>query len=176
MKYQPNANYVSNDVIMTPPDLARRIVQHFVPYGQEGDQTFLDPCAGERAFLNNFPPANSYYCELSEGIDFMKYDGPHVDWIITNPPWSKVRPFLAKAMEVSWNTVFLMTVNHLWTKARVKMIRDAGCSIREICLVDYPKEWPASGFQLAAIHISKHPQKLLHRSIELSHLNEDDSN
>ena len=42
MKSQPNRNYDSNDDVQTPPDLARRIVEHFQPGG-----TVLEPCKGE---------------------------------------------------------------------------------------------------------------------------------
>lgn len=148
MKSQPNRNYVSNDVVQTPPDLACRIVEHFRPSGK-----ILEPCKGEGNFLK-FLPEDTFWCEISEGRDFFDFWNP-VDWIVTNCPWSKVREFLNHAMKVSTNIVFLMTVNHVWTKARIRDIHSAGFGIREICLCEMPPEFPQSGFQLGAIHIQK---------------------
>ncbi|NCX98366.1 MAG: hypothetical protein EBX35_07285, partial [Planctomycetia bacterium] len=49
---------------------------------------------------------------------------------------------------------FLMTVNHVWTKARMRDIKQAGFGIKEICLCEMPPEFPQSGFQLGVIHFS----------------------
>lgn len=147
MKHQPNRDYVSDDVVQTPPDLARRIVDHFKPSGH-----ILEPCRGKGNFLQWMPEAS--WCEISEGKDFMDWTEP-VDWIVTNPPWSQIRGFLKHAMTVADDIVFLMTVNHVWTKARVRDIREAGFGIKEICLCEMPVEFPQSGFQLGAIHVSR---------------------
>lgn len=145
MKYQPNRNYQSNDVVQTPLHLAQRIVAHFNPHGN-----ILEPCRGEGNFYRFLK--NADWCEISQGVDFFDYN-KRVDWIITNPPWSKIRPFLQHAMTVSDNIVFLITINHLWTKARIRDIQNSGFGIKEICLVEMPKSFPQSGFQLGAIHL-----------------------
>lgn len=147
MKNQPNRDYVSNDVVMTPLHLAKGIVDHFKPRG-----SILEPCRGEGNFTRYMP--NAEWCEITQGRDFMDWKTP-TDWIVTNPPWSKVRPFLQHSMMLARDIVFLMTVNHVWTKARIRDIRHHGFAIKEICLVDMPPEFPQSGFQLGAIHISK---------------------
>lgn len=148
MKNQPNRDYNSNDVIMTPPDLARAIVKHFHPYG-----SILEPCKGTGNFLQFMPGA--IWCELSEGKDFFDFQ-EKVDWIVTNPPWSKVRDFLRKSMQVADNIVFLMTINHLWTKARIRDIREFKFGVAEIAICETPREFPQSGFQLGAIHLVRH--------------------
>lgn len=147
MKAQPNRNYVSNDVVQTPLELAGRIVKHFKPTGR-----MLEPCKGQGNFLQHMPGAD--WCEISKGRDFFDWIHP-VDWIITNPPWSLIRTFLQHSMNVSDNIVFLMTVNHVWTKARIRDIKQQGFGIKEICLVEMPKDFPQSGFQLGAIHLQK---------------------
>lgn len=91
---------------MTPEWLAIDIINHFSPKG-----FMLDPCRGEGAFFNNYETDHKDWCELSEGKDFFLYT-KKVDWIITNPPWSKMQKFLAHAMEISNNIVFLTTINH----------------------------------------------------------------
>lgn len=147
MKSQPNRGYDSNDVVMTPVHLAERIVNHFKPCGR-----ILEPCRGTGHFTRFMPSAD--WCEISDGKDFFDWMKP-VDWIITNPPWSQIRTFLQHSMTLGRDIVFLMTVNHVWTKARLRDIRESGFGIKEICLVEMPPEFPQSGFQLGAIHISK---------------------
>lgn len=147
MKHQPNRDYVSDDVVQTPPELARRIVRHFRPTG-----AILEPCRGEGNFLRWLPGAA--WCEIKEGRNFFHWNQP-VDWIVTNPPWSQIRPFLQHSMRLAKDIVFLMTVNHVWTKARIRDMKEAGFGIREICLVEMPEEFPQSGFQLGAIHIQR---------------------
>lgn len=147
MKFQPNRNYKSDDVVQTPIDLARRIVDHFQPKG-----SILEPCKGEGNFLSCLP--NAFWCEISEEKDFFDWT-TSVDWIITNPPWSQFRKFLLHAMEVSQEVVFLITINHVWTKARIRDMKEKGFGLKEICLIETPKTFPQSGFQLGVVHYSK---------------------
>lgn len=148
MRYQPNRNYVSNDEVQTPPALARLLVRHFRPTGR-----ILEPCCGQGRILRQLP-RGAKWCEIKRGRDFFAWHEP-VDWIITNPPWSQIRPFLQHAMTVADNVVFLLTINHLWTKARLRDIRVAGFGLREILLVEMPPEFPQSGFQLGAVHLQR---------------------
>ena len=147
MKSQPNRNYISNDDVQTPVHLAERIVRHFKPRGK-----ILEPCCGEGRFLSFMPGAS--WCEIQKGRDFLRWRKP-VDWIVTNPPWSQIRVFLKHAMTVADNVVFLMTVNHVWTKARIRDVQEAGFQLKEICLVEMPPEFPQSGFQLGAVHLAR---------------------
>jgi len=141
---------------MTPLHLAKRIVEHFKPCGN-----VLEPCAGEGSFMNalqkyseNYQPIGIDWCEVSKGRDFFNW-GAKANWIITNPPWSQIRQFLQHSMVLADEIVFLMTVNHCWTKARVRDVKQHGFGIKEICLVEFPPEFPSSGFQLGAIHFSR---------------------
>lgn len=181
MHLQPNRNYVSNDDVQTPPELARRIVAHFRPRGR-----ILEPCAGEGNFLralqehaggasrrsgakasrrgpsslvlgrrsSRVPPSRVHWCELKRGRDFFAW-GKRVDWVVTNPPWSQFRAFLQHGMRWADHVVFLVTVNHLWTKARLRDIRAAGFGLKEILLVDTPASFPPLGFQLGAVHLAR---------------------
>jgi len=166
MKCQPTAAYVSNDDVQTPQPLADAIVAHFKPSG-----VFLEPCKGEGAFITALyrwqakatpmgkcsPVQRTEWCEIKENRNFLN---PHfhvmkANYIITNPPWSLIRPFLQRSMQIADNVVFLLTINHLWTKARVRDIREAGFGMKEILLCDMPKEFPQSGFQLGAVHLQR---------------------
>ena len=147
MKYQPNRNYKSDDVVMTPELLAHRLVCHFNPIGKG-----LEPCRGTGNIYKYLD--NADWCEITEGRDFYDWNEP-VDYIFTNPPWSQMRKFLKHSYEVADNVYVLITVNHIFTKARLREMKEAGFGIREICLVDTPKNFPQSGFQLGMIWISK---------------------
>ncbi len=148
VRYQPNRDYVSNDDIQTPPALARQLLDHFKPRGG-----VLEPCRGDGNIFRLLP-AGSFWCEIKEDRDFFARDRP-VDWIITNPPWSQVRRFLQHAMSISENVVFLLTINHVWTKARLLDIWAEGFGLREIVLVDMPASFPQSGFQLGAVLLER---------------------
>ena len=137
-----------NDVVMTPQELAEALVNHFKPSGK-----ILEPCKGEGIFLK-YLPKDTLWCEITEGKDFMDFNGK-VDWIITNPPWSKVRPFLQKGMKVSDNIVYLTALAHLWFKARLRDIRENNFGIKEIVTFDTPKSFPQGGFQIGAFHIQR---------------------
>jgi hypothetical protein len=59
MKNQPNRNYNSNDIVMTPPEFAKEIINYFNPEG-----IVLEPCMGDGAFYNNFKQL--FGCNLME--------------------------------------------------------------------------------------------------------------
>jgi hypothetical protein len=148
--FVPKSNSPEKDLVMTPDWLAADILNHFPIKG-----SFLDPSRGSGAFYNQVNSETKDWCEISEGRDFMKYKG-RADWIVTNPPWSKMRDFLVKGMEVAENVVYLTTINHYTTKRRMLDIEQMGFGVKEIFCVPTPsKPWPALGFQLAAVHIQK---------------------
>jgi hypothetical protein len=75
--------------------------------------------------------------------------------IVTNPPWSQLRKFLQHAMSLADHVVFLLTINHLWTRARLRDVKAAGFGVREIVLLDTPKSFPQPGFQLGAAYLRR---------------------
>ncbi len=149
MKNQPNKNYNSNDDVMTPLNLCEKIINYFKPAG-----TILEPCKGSGNFLQ-YLPKDSLYCEIKENKPFENFNN-NVDWIITNPPWSKVRLFLEKSCQCSnKHIVFLITVNHVFTKARIRITNNYSFYLKDILYIDTPKEFPQMGFQLGIIHWEK---------------------
>ena len=142
----PPKNSPEKDLVMTPEYLAKDIIQHFNPSG-----LVLDPSRGNGAFYDNFD-GDKDWCELGEGKDFLQYSN-NVDWIITNPPWSKIQKFLEHGMKIADNIVYLTTINHYTTKRRIREMREHNFAIKEIYCVDTPKKpWPQLGFRLAAVH------------------------
>lgn len=144
MRLQPNRNYLSDDAVMTPRPLAKALVDLLKPTG-----LILEPCCGDGAFLEALPPGTQW-CEISRGRDFFQH-AEKADWIITNPPWRQIRTFLAHSFRVADNVAFLMTVNHAWTRARVRDAREAGFAISEIITMEMPASFPQSGFQLGMV-------------------------
>ena len=142
-----------NDCIETPLEYAKMIVKHFKPKG-----LILEPCSGKGNFLKALEGyiqnEHILWCEIKKGKDFFDFN-EKVDWIITNPPYSKMRVFMQKAMDVSDNVVFLTTINHLWLKARLRDVKEKGFGIKEILLFDTPKTFPQSGFQIGCFYLKK---------------------
>jgi len=141
-----------SDVVMTPVDLAWRIVDHFSPSGR-----VLEPASGgaEGGFISH--PAFTDWCEVRLGKDFYDWE-EHVDWIITNPPYSLLSQFLEACLTVADNVVLapIHFTHCVSSKKRMKMIRDLGFSIKEVVLLDTPaKPWPQTGFQYVCIHFQR---------------------
>jgi hypothetical protein len=150
---RPLAPKGGNDRVYTPPELARRIVQHFQPSGR-----LLEPCKGRGAFVAAMQPFDELvqWCEKDEGRDFLTLTGETFNWIITNPPWSQLRAFLNKSMQVADNVVFLCLVNAFFMKARQADMKATGFGMKEIVFVPTPsKPWPQTGFSLGAVHIQR---------------------
>lgn len=140
---------------MTPLPLAKYLVSHFKPSG-----IVLEPCRGTGNFVkaleeNGHDISEILWCEILEGKDFFDFC-ENVDWIITNPPFSKMRKFLTHSFEISLNVCFIMSVNHLWTRARRDDRERYNFGIKEIHLIDYPSEFPKTGFELGMVHLQKY--------------------
>lgn len=153
---RPLAPKGGNDRVMTPPDLAVKIVRHFKPFG-----SCLEPCSGADAFVKAMASQPEvgpvYWCEIDRGIDFLESKWTdRLDFCVSNPPWSKFRPFLIKSMEVADNVIFLSLLNAWFMRARVQDMRKAGFGLVEALMLDTPpKPWPQTGFQLAAVHAKR---------------------
>jgi len=163
----PKKNSPESDKVYTPDWLAEAIVSHYKPRDK-----CLEPCAGGGAFvraMKKYGVANVTEYELDRGQDFLLApEEKRFDWSISNWPWSIFRKFLQKNLIMADNIVTLTTINHcLCLKARLRDIKEAGYYIQEVLMLDTPKEFPQSGFQLGAIHISKNK-----KDIRISYLNE----
>jgi hypothetical protein len=107
-----------SDLVMTPDALASAVVHHF---SSQMSGRILEPCCGEGAFLRALA-ANGFSdvinLELSKGEDFFTFTEP-VEWIITNPPWSKARAFALHAYTLANNIVWLINTGIFLDFARV---------------------------------------------------------
>lgn len=103
-----------DDIILTPLDVARDVVNHFKPSGR-----ILDPCRGTGAFADQMPGCE--WCEIRDGKDFYDWREP-VDWIVSNPPYSVFADFLRHSLNVAENIVYLIPVNKIFNSE--KMMRE----------------------------------------------------
>ncbi|MRX51643.1 hypothetical protein GI374_14605 [Paracoccus sp. S-4012] len=148
----PASNAPERDRVMTPPALARAICGHFAP---QMHGLILDPARGDGAFYDHFPGHLAKdWCEITDGSDFLAWKG-RADWIVTNPPWSRLAEFMVQAMKTSDNIIFVAPLPNLTTKARLRSIHEAGFGIAELLQFETPREWPQSGFQLVAAWIRR---------------------
>lgn len=154
MKNQPNRDYISNDIVQTPPELCKLICEYYKPYG-----AILEPCSGDGHFVDELKKYsnNIEFGDVLTGQDFLAGYWKHsrFDYIICNFPWSKIRDCMRESYKISERIISLITVNHVFTKARIRDMREAGFHVSNILLLPMPKEFPQSGFQLGAVEFSR---------------------
>lgn len=103
----------TGDNLPTPKGTAAAIMRELDRrYGVNSPSMLKLDCAAGRApgvFYSLMTPPK-LWCEVQRCVDFLVYEGPHVDWVITNPMWGArhLRQFLIKAFEVSDNVAFLL--------------------------------------------------------------------
>jgi len=100
----------ADDIILTPHDVARDVVERFAPTGK-----VLDPCKGDGAFLQFMPGAE--WCEVREGRDFFGWRDP-VDWIVSNPPYSTFKPWMLHSFTLAENVVYLVPLHKVFCGAK----------------------------------------------------------
>ncbi len=96
------------DVVYTPDWCAKDMIDHFSPTG-----VVLDPCRGLGAF-HNLLPADSPWCEITEGSDFFDWSEP-VDWVIGNPPYSLTRKWFAHSYTIAEHLVYLIPLRNFFS-------------------------------------------------------------
>lgn len=112
-----------HDVVYTPVELAKEIIAACAV--DDGD-TILDPFRGGGAFYDNYPQhALKDWCEIEEGRDFMNYD-KKVDWIISNPPFSKLNQHIPKMCQVATKGICIIMGCLNLTHKRDMMFQDMG--------------------------------------------------
>lgn len=138
-----------NDVVMTKPETAKWIINHFQPSG-----ICLDPCAGNNAFFDAMLEPK-IRLEISEGTDFFEFN-KNVDWIITNPPFSIYDNFLLHAFKISKNVVWFVPLNKAFKSQKIdKAIQNYG-GLKEIVLMGGgSKHGFPFGFPVGCLHYQK---------------------
>ena len=127
-------------ITSTSPALPRRIVEYLNPQG-----FCVDPCRGRGAFYDALDPENRDWCEIREGRDFLTWEfDRHIDWCITNPPFSDAyADIAARAFTIADNVAFLVKLDvAINTYARHRAWCEAGHGLRQVTIIP----WADAGF------------------------------
>jgi len=126
-----------NDVVLTPVPAANFIVEYLLKRGLSGN--ILEPCRASEhgsfySALKGIKNSTLDWCEIEEGKDFFEYNS-HVDWIVTNPPYSIYDDFLLKSLEVANNVVFLCPLNKVFKSKKLDIKLHEWGGLKEIIMM-----------------------------------------
>lgn len=142
-----------NDVVFTPSNIAKLIVDMFKPQGK-----ILEPCKGEGAFME-YLPKETFWCEITEGKDFFNFN-EKVDWIVTNPPYSNFNEFMEHSFELADNVVFLVPLGKVFKSwGTITKIQKYG-GIKKIYIIPSRRCGFAFGFPCGVFHFVRNYQGL----------------
>lgn len=134
----------ANDVFYTPKKLALQLISLI---DIEENETILDPFRGEGAFYNNFPKCKSKgWAEITEGKDFFILNNKY-DWLISNPPFSKLSNVLLKSCALSNKGFAYIIPSHSLSHRRILKCAEFGFHLNKIIYFKNPKNW-GLGFQM----------------------------
>lgn len=118
-----------NDIIYTPDELSKDCIS--IIDIKESD-FLLDPFLGKGSFYNNYPEVNKKdWCEIEKNKDFFKYQN-NVDWIISNPPFSKLNDILIKCCSICNKGFGLIVLCTALTIKRINFCKSKGFIITKI--------------------------------------------
>lgn len=140
----------TTDKVYTPSNISKLIIDKFPLNGK-----VLDAFKGKGSFYDNYPDnVEKDWCEIDEGKDFFEYN-EHVDWIITNPPYSIYDEVMKHSMEIADNIVYLLPLSKVVSSlGRIKKIFEFG-GVPYIYIIGASRCGFPFGFPACAIHIQK---------------------
>ena len=141
-----------NDEIMTPEHIAKYFINQ-LPL--KNCDTVLDPFRGTGNFYNNFPDyVYKDWCEINENKDFFDYN-EYVDWIISNPPYSKYNDVMLQSYKIAKNICYLIPLNKIVSSmGRIRDLEKFG-GIRKVWITPAGKCNFPFGFPAAFVWIQK---------------------
>jgi hypothetical protein len=135
-----------NDCFSTPYPLAKKLIS-YVPIKKS--DIICDAFAGEignQPFFEQYPETRKGYVqqhlwtEIKEGKNAF-YCTDQYDWIITNPPFSKITEVLEYSTWSCRKGFAYIMPNLSLTNKRIKMCEEAGFIITKIISFENPKIW-----------------------------------
>ena len=122
----------AQDNKQTPTDLAQKLI-NMVPF--KPTDSLYEPFHGDGNFYNLFPTENvKFWSEIKQDKDFFDFED-NCDWVISNPPWSKITRILDKLVKIC-NTGFALLIHSLTISPnRIKFIEDNGFVITKYHMV-----------------------------------------
>lgn len=120
-----------NDVFYTPRHIALQMVAMAMRRSKDGD-IWMEACKGGGSILNEFPDqASSIWCELAEGVDFLK-DNRKYDICVTNPPFSIYSAFIERILLTHPRVIVLLFGCLNISIKRMEMLVDEGYVLVEV--------------------------------------------
>jgi hypothetical protein len=113
---------VASDVFYTPHAVSKLAIDLIEV---REDDVWLDPWKGGGSFYDQFPTQHKEFCEITDGLDFIEYDG-HPNVICSNPPYSKLNDCFRKIIELRPRVVSLLLGVLNLTPRRMQWMNDAG--------------------------------------------------
>jgi len=155
----------TNDIFYTPDKLVIQLLKE-TPYSY--DDSILDPFYGEGAFFNCFQTLsnqnpNNNWLEIEKGKDFFKYNIKH-DWIISNPPFSKITEVLKHSLKIAQKGIGYIMPSYSLSYSRIKLMNKFGFNIQKTVYFDNPKEW-SIGFQMIYVIFVK--KEILNNDVQI---------
>jgi len=171
-----NSTARKDDKYSTPRDLVYDIVKFMDNYWSPGDSV-LDPSAGDKRFYDAFPNTlERHYCEIDEGIDFLKHDD-QVDWIVGNPPFSNARNWWRHCFKIARKGVFFIQPIHTALFRHIKessihgFVYDHGFKLEMFHALSV-KEW--FGFPVFLVFIVKDKERTIPKFKTIYHIDRND--
>lgn len=140
---------VANDEFYTPEKLAKKLIK-LVPL--ERMEIVLDPAKGKGAFFNNFPE----YTINQATDDFFNFTKKQ-NWLITNPPYSKIDDWLKHSCELATKGFAYLLGFHNLTPRRIELCEKQGFHITRIHLCKVFKWFGISAFVVWEKRVKKNP-------------------
>jgi len=129
---------IANDEFFTPLELAKKLIG-LVPLKK--NDIVLDPAKGSGNFFNNFPN----YTINQTTDDFFDFNKKQ-NWLITNPPYSKLDEWLEHSCEIATKGFAYLFGLHNLTPRRIEMCEKMGFGITKIYLCKVFKWFGISAF------------------------------
>ena len=109
-----------NDFYPTPDAIVKRLVRHLAdrwePTGDHNEPTIWEPCAGDGRMVDALSQAGfkTVSSDIKAGMDFFKISQPLAEVVVTNPPFSHIRPFITHAFQIGIQQMALVCPERLW--------------------------------------------------------------
>lgn len=120
----------AKDVFLTPLPLAKMHID-MIPE-QYIDCLWIDPCAGENAYYNQFPTKKKERYELSEGTSFFGLSSCMPIVICSNPPYSILDDWFRQTIKLNPKCFsYLIGIGNL-TARRIEWCEKAGYGLTKM--------------------------------------------
>ena len=127
-----------NDEFWTPNDLVKELLK-LTPF--EKQDSLFDSAFGTGRFFNNFPKES----KKGYSTDFFE-ETENWDWIITNPPYSKLDDWIKQTCKLSNKGFALLIGTQNITPKRIELIESFGFGITHIYMFKVFKWYGISSY------------------------------